>query len=204
MAPYVSYLVFGTVLNSIGNLISNSNLEVITSIGRKNYTTNASGLYLYDLAEIGYSDGETVTVNVTEPFNNEFKVHSYVVEGDFNEENITTQLRTYTENITDYPIKSVLHSVGKSPITNENPLSVETVDSNGNNTSNQYTVSQSYGSNGLIEFIGRTSPGTNKSNDKWQIKKLTYDGRKITDIQFAGGTNAFNQIWNNRSNLSYS
>ena len=109
-----------------------------------------------------------------------------------------------TENDTYVLNFSLITDYAGNKITSSNPFPVKVVDENGNNTNSKYTVSQSYGSNGLIEFVGRTLPGNSKSEAKWQIKKLTYDGRKITDIQFAGGSDAFNKIWDNRSSLSYS
>ncbi len=124
MTPFVSFLVFGKVFNFSGNIISNAKLIVTTSLGNKIVITDSNGLFLYDLAEIGYVVGETVTVNVTEPFNNEIQTQTYVVIGSFLEENITTELRTVAKGMTDYPIKAVLHSVGIKPITPENPLPV--------------------------------------------------------------------------------
>lgn len=122
--PFPSFLVFGKVFNFSGNIISNAQLTIKTSISTISKFTDDNGLFLYDLAEAGYVVGETVTVNVTEPFNNEIQTQTYIVTGSFLEENITTELRTVAKGITDYPIKAVLHSVGIKPITLENPLSV--------------------------------------------------------------------------------
>ena len=130
--PFISFLVFGIVSNSQGNIISNAQLNVKTSLGEKNFFTDSNGLFLYDLADIGYADGETVTVNVTEPFNNEIQTQTYVVEDSFLEENIITELRTRVEKISELQTQNVLHSVGKKPITAENPLPIQLIGSDGN------------------------------------------------------------------------
>lgn len=54
------------------------------------------------------------------------------------------------------------------------------------------------------EYIGLARPGTSKSTNGWQIKKLIYDGYKITDIQWADGTSAFTKIWEDRVTYNYS
>ena len=159
---------------------------------------------IFDIANIEYTSEETITITTNDRFNNDTSIDTFIVEGFMYNANITLSQRTRGVNVTGYTVPSMIHKVGNEPVTTTNPLPVETVDANGNNTNSQYIVSQSYGSNGLIEFVGRTLPNTGKGEAKWQIKKLTYDGRKITDIQYAGGTNAFNQIWNNRASLSYS
>lgn len=58
---------------------------------------------------------------------------------------------------------------------------------------------------GQAEYIGLALPGSNKSAPIWLIKKLTYDSsNRVTDIQFAGGAFAFNQVWDDRASLSFS
>lgn len=55
------------------------------------------------------------------------------------------------------------------------------------------------------EYIGFALPGTPQGSPKWMIKKLTYDGsNRVTDIQFANGILAFDQVWTNRASLTYS
>lgn len=125
MPPYQSYLVFGYVFNSIGLNVVNASLTVITSVSRKYYTTNSDGTFLYDLAEAGYSSGETVTVEITETYNNEFKTHTFVVTGFFLNENITLELRTIAKGVSDISPLTILHSVGRKPITTDNPLPIQ-------------------------------------------------------------------------------
>ena len=60
-------------------------------------------------------------------------------------------------------------------------------------------------SSGNPVYIGRAAPGTLTSAAAWQIQKLTYDvNDNVTAIQFAGGTNDYNQIWTSRAALVYS
>lgn len=124
MPPYVSYLVYGYVFSSSGNIVSDAAIEVITSVSKKYYSTDASGIYMFDLADAGYVSGETVSMKIAGSNNNEYKLHTFVVAGSENNEDITLSLRTAVEGSTDYPIKSILHSVGKKPITGDNPLPV--------------------------------------------------------------------------------
>ena len=64
-------------------------------------------------------------------------------------------------------------------------------------------VDYAAGSNKIYE--GYAAPGTATSAAAWQIVKHTYDGsdNRLT-TKFAGGTNDYNQVWDNRASLSYS
>ena len=54
-------------------------------------------------------------------------------------------------------------------------------------------------------YIGRASPGTGITAAAWQVQKVTYDSDdNVTAVQFAGGVNDYNQVWNDRTTLSYS
>lgn len=52
-------------------------------------------------------------------------------------------------------------------------------------------------------YIGKAVFGTATTSAKWQIKKISISGN-VTTISFANGDDDFNQIWDNRSSLSYS
>ncbi len=52
-------------------------------------------------------------------------------------------------------------------------------------------------------YIGRAAPGASPSSAVWQITKIVFSGA-FTDELLAGGSEAFNQIWNDRTSLSYS
>ena len=61
-------------------------------------------------------------------------------------------------------------------------------------------------------YMGTAPPGAAKSDEKWQIQKLTYDGSgNIISIRFAaaaGGdqadqTNQYVHVWDDRASLVY-
>ena len=52
-------------------------------------------------------------------------------------------------------------------------------------------------------YVGMAQIGTATSSAGWQIKKITISGT-VTSIQWAGGTDEFNKVWDNRSSYSYS
>jgi hypothetical protein len=61
-----------------------------------------------------------------------------------------------------------------------------------------------YNVSNLAEYIGFTLPGTSKAEPKWLIKKLTYSGNYVTDIQFANGEAKFNKVMNSYNLYTYS
>lgn len=66
------------------------------------------------------------------------------------------------------------------------------------------TQAFAYDGSNQTEYIGYALPGTSKAAPAWLIKKLTYSGSLVTDIQFANGVIAFDQVWNSRAGLSFS
>lgn len=65
------------------------------------------------------------------------------------------------------------------------------------------TQAIAYDSNGNTEYIGYALAGSAKTAPVWLIKKLTYDvSNRVTDIQFANGVIAFDQVWNNRGSIA--
>lgn len=55
------------------------------------------------------------------------------------------------------------------------------------------------------EYVGIAKPGTATSAAGWQIRKLTYSASdKVTDVQWAGGNDRFDKVWDDRASLSYS
>lgn len=57
--------------------------------------------------------------------------------------------------------------------------------------------------NSTTTYIGMASPGTSTSAAAWQIKRISTSGTQ-TFIEYANGTLAFTNIWNNRVSLTYS
>ena len=71
---------------------------------------------------------------------------------------------------------------------------------------NQVYATQSvfaYDSSGNVEYIGKATPGSATSAAVWQIQKITYDGSDATEINFAGGSAEFVNIWDNRATYTY-
>lgn len=71
-------------------------------------------------------------------------------------------------------------------------------------TSEGYIQRMSYTGAGLPEYIGLASPGTATSASSWQIRKLTYTGTNVTQVDFADGNLDFDNVWDDRTGLSYS
>lgn len=53
-----------------------------------------------------------------------------------------------------------------------------------------------------ITYIGKAKLGTATSDAGWQILRIERSST-ITTIQFANGSPRYNQIWDNRSSLTY-
>jgi len=68
-----------------------------------------------------------------------------------------------------------------------------------------YTIALAYDGSGNLEYQGKAMIGSAKGSALWQIKKMIYDGSgNLTDVQWADGNDAFDNIWDNRAGLSYS
>lgn len=52
-------------------------------------------------------------------------------------------------------------------------------------------------------YIGKAKQGTATSADDWQIKKILTSG-SITTISYAGGTDTYDKVWDDRDSYSYS
>lgn len=53
-----------------------------------------------------------------------------------------------------------------------------------------------------VIYIGAAVPGSASSSAVWLIKKVTVTGGQVS-ILLANGSSAYNQIWDNRSALTY-
>jgi len=79
------------------------------------------------------------------------------------------------------------------------------VDAYGNLTTSDITLTAAldYDTNGNMIYYGLAEIGSAKSAPVWQIRKFTYDTNgRMTDRQFAGGTNQFLNIWDNRASIT--
>lgn len=85
------------------------------------------------------------------------------------------------------------------------------VDDNGfvKTTSDNYAIKIAYvpSGNGVgeIEYVGKAVPGSVTSSSVWQIQKMTYNAsNKLTDVQWHGGNDYFDNVWDNRGAGTYS
>lgn len=69
----------------------------------------------------------------------------------------------------------------------------------------QYSVKVETDSSGNKIYFGRAEPGKATSAPYWSIMKCTYDATNtLTSALWADGNSAFDNVWDNRANLSYS
>lgn len=57
---------------------------------------------------------------------------------------------------------------------------------------------------GNLLYLGKAPPGTQQAAAGWQVKKFTFTGDDLTGIQYAGGTESYTRIWNDRATYNYS
>ena len=54
-----------------------------------------------------------------------------------------------------------------------------------------------------VTYIGKSAPNASTSSAVWLIKKITESGT-VTTIAYADGDSQYNNIWDNRTSLTYS
>ena len=69
---------------------------------------------------------------------------------------------------------------------------------------NDLKMRAAYNVGGDLEYIGYAAPGTATSAAAWQIRKLTYSGGDVTQVNFAAGVNDYTKVWDDRATYSYS
>ena len=76
-------------------------------------------------------------------------------------------------------------------------------EANVQNTDDQrYTTRIAYTGNNP-EYIGEALPGVSEDDAVWRIKKLTYSGNNVTQIDWAGGSEKFTNVWSSRTTYTY-
>jgi len=55
-----------------------------------------------------------------------------------------------------------------------------------------------------ILYLGFAAPGTETSAASWQIRRISNYTENDPYVDFAGGTNNFDQVWDDYAGLSYS
>ena len=123
--PNQPFIVSGRVYNSFGNL-KNAVTVLFTNSSDINASTvsNSQGQYLFDLENIGYSDGETITYKAEDDNFNELFEGSFVVSGVSQTLNITLSAR-----IVPFPVSNnrgtQISMIGGKIVTNQNPFPVQ-------------------------------------------------------------------------------
>jgi len=65
------------------------------------------------------------------------------------------------------------------------------------------TQKMAYDGSGQLEYVGEAAPGTSVGAEKWRIRKLTYSGTLLTDVQWADGSDKFSKSWNDKATYTY-
>jgi YD repeat-containing protein len=84
---------------------------------------------------------------------------------------------------------------------------VEVFDDSGEaGTFGQYTWAFDYDVSNNPIYIAKAHRGnSNEADPVWQIRRLTYDAsNNVTRIKWANGSANFDQVWNDRTTLTYS
>lgn len=68
---------------------------------------------------------------------------------------------------------------------------------------NQSYAMRTDAASATVTYQGWAAPGTATSAASWRIKRITESTGDFA-LEFAAGSNAFNQVWDNRASLSYS
>lgn len=69
----------------------------------------------------------------------------------------------------------------------------------------QFKTRIAYDANNNPIYVGEAEPSTLTSATGWRIKKITYDANNNpTQIDWADGNNHMDNIWDNRTDYTYS
>ncbi len=121
--PSTPHLVFGVIYSSLGNNVSNTHVTFTTSLGTVSANSNSTGQYLVDLANAGYTAGETVSYLAFDEFRNETYSGSFEVAGGGNEIDIRLSAITVANTVGGNRDVQV-YSIGAKPISSLNPFPV--------------------------------------------------------------------------------
>lgn len=55
-----------------------------------------------------------------------------------------------------------------------------------------------------VEYVGEARAGIATSAVGWRIKKMTYSGSNVTQVDWADGNTNFDNIWDDRTDYTYS
>ena len=150
--PQTPFLINGTIYNSSNNPVSNASIEFSSLDGTKSTTSNSSGQYLFDLAEIGYSSGETISYTSFDSFRNEKYVGSFIVTGENKSLNVNLSVRE-NYDIGSLPNRnSIIHNIGGKPVSKDNPFPIINISNNEIDLVNNPSTEWTYNSDNLVSI----------------------------------------------------
>lgn len=124
--PSPPYIVSGTIKDSNVEAEASARIDFETSKGKGTSVANASGQYVFDLAEIGWTAGETVTYTAYDQFENETKTGTFIITGGSKTLNATLVVRQDPQSVRG--AKNVqLSNIGGFVVSKDNPLPVTIV-----------------------------------------------------------------------------
>lgn len=121
--PSTPYVINGTIKNSNTLNIANARITFTTTLGSVSKISDSTGKYVLDLANAGYTVGETVSYSVIDSKKNEIYEGTFEVSGANKTINITLGLRTNTINSPGN--KDIqIHNIGGEIVSQDNPFHV--------------------------------------------------------------------------------
>ncbi len=123
--PDIPYIVNGTVSNSFGNVVP-SGIVKFTNTNSAISITDSIGRYIFDLAGIEYSSGDTISYTAEDEFTNEKFSGSFVVTGMNKTLNITLSVRDDPNTVSGNR-DTQISNIGGKPVSSENPFPVEII-----------------------------------------------------------------------------
>lgn len=189
--PTQPFLVLVTVTNSSGTAEPAAEVKFSSASETSQVQyTDSLGRIIFDIADIDYTSGETITVTTNDRFDNDISIDTFGVSGVMYELDITLSQRTkFSGGTVGYKITSILHNIGDKPVTKDNPLPVES----------RYDLLLRYALSGADD--DKMIYGYIDKDGGWYIQKYNSNDKTYKYIRGASG---FSSNWNNRSNLTYS
>lgn len=126
--PQTPFQVSGVITKS-NSLVSPSSVIVFTlTAGQDQATANSKGRYLIDLANVGYTAGETVSYSARDVNANEVFNGTFTLENDSKELNVALSERTGAVSVPSNRATQV-YTIGGVAVSEDNPLPVAVINS---------------------------------------------------------------------------
>ena len=206
--PILPYPISGIVKDSRNFILANLTIFLKNTTKNSNslpIVTDSNGRYDADAANFNteYATGDSVSVEANNPFKDEYKIVSFIISGSSKTQNLTLEVIDDVQKGTAgqiIPINVV--NVNREPYTKDSPFPMF---DKFYYIFFFYTKAFAYkAGTSFVEYTGWAKSGSSKASPVWIIQKITYDGTKATDIQWADGNINENKIWNNKETLDYS